>query len=171
MKYSEISLNDLKNDVATRLSKKRFEHTLGVEKMAAYIGEHLLAERVSELRAAAILHDVAKELPDTELLSLMRKSDFSLSDEDFKSSKLYHSFAADALIKRDFPDFASEDILSAVHNHTAGDADMSLFDSIIFLSDFIEEGRVYRDCVDLREMLYKRFNSASNLSEYRAAFD
>ena len=69
-----------------------------------------------------------------------------LSDEDIATSPAIHSFAAVPIIKHSFPEYATKDILSAVFNHTLGCADMSLFDKIIFLSDFIEDGRKYESC-------------------------
>ena len=48
---------------------------------------------------------------------------------------------------------------------------MSTFDSIIFLSDFVEEGRVYPDCVALRNKLLERFKLAKNRDQYQEAFE
>ena len=61
MKYTDLQIEKLRKEVGDRLSEKRFVHTLGVEKMAAYIGQRVMPESVSELRAAALLHDISKD--------------------------------------------------------------------------------------------------------------
>lgn len=155
MKITEEELSALSAEVGTRLSEGRYRHTQGVEQMAARLGALFFPpDTVRALRAAALLHDIAKELPKEEQLSLIRESGFAVTEEDVSSPTLYHAFAAPALIRRDFPCFATEEILRAVFFHTTGDAEMNTFEKIIFLTDFIEEGRTYPSCVRTRERLF-----------------
>ena len=151
--YSEKELDTLREEVRARLSEKRYRHTLGVEKMAAYLGEYFIPEKIQQLRAAALLHDVAKELPKEEQLDLIKKGGIRLSKEELNSVPTLHSFAAVYLIKRDFPKFSERAILSACKNHTVGSPRMTVFEEIIFLSDYIEEGRSYEACVSVRNKL------------------
>ncbi len=157
-----MDISVLYKEVEHRLSPKRYIHTLGVEKMAAKLGDIYLPTRITELRCAAILHDIAKELNTGEQLELMRKSSIAFTDEDLKTPSAYHSFAAPQLILRDFPDYATPEILSSVLYHTLGDLNMSLFDKIIFISDYIEEGRVYRSCIEARELLFDLINKGED---------
>ncbi|MBQ7332775.1 MAG: bis(5'-nucleosyl)-tetraphosphatase (symmetrical) YqeK [Clostridia bacterium] len=147
------------------MSQKRFNHTLGVEKCAKWLGTVLLPDLTEELSAAALLHDIAKEIPKEEQLSLMKSLDFCFTEEDFATPLAFHSFAGAALIKRDFPEYATENILSAVFYHTLGSPDMSLFDRIIFISDFIEENRTYPTCRETREFLVNALKEAETYSE------
>jgi predicted HD superfamily hydrolase involved in NAD metabolism len=149
--YTEKELESLREAVKSRLSEKRFLHTLGVEKMAAQLASFCLPAKKQSLRAAALLHDIAKELTQGEMLDLIRKGRIALTDEDIAAEATLHSFAAPALIRRDFPRFAEKDILLACKNHTVGSPRMSIFEEIIFISDYIEEGRKYEDSVKLRE--------------------
>ena len=162
MIFTDDKLSALRECVAKRLSKKRFNHTLRVEAAAVRIAEFCLPESISELRAAAILHDLTKELDDKEQFLIMKSFD-SLSDAI--SPPLYHSITAPAVIKRDFPEFATENVLSAVYNHTTGAADMSLFDEIIFIADYIEDGRTYTSCVEVRDKLYSSLSLARDREE------
>lgn len=155
MMISEEDLSALSEEVAKRLSEKRYRHTLGVERMAGTLGNLFFPEeKVRALRAAALLHDIAKELPEEEQLALIRDGNFEGTEEDLASPNLYHAFAAPTLIRRDFPRFGAEEILRAVFFHTTGDAGMNTFEKILFLSDFIEEGRTYPSCVRVRESLF-----------------
>lgn len=135
--------------VKARLSSKRFEHTLGVCRMAEMLAEQCLPDKKCELAVAALLHDIAKELTVEEQMQIIGKEHINLTPAD--TTAVLHSYAAPYIVKNEFSEFSTPDILSAVANHTVGDADMSVFDEIIFLSDYIEEGRTYKDCVETRE--------------------
>ena len=159
------SLDKLRDSAKELLSEKRFKHTIGVERCAEFLGSFLLHDRLDELRAAAILHDIAKELDVKQQLSLIDEYAVDISDEDRSTLPALHSFAAVAIILRDFADFATSDILSAVKNHTLGAKEMSLFEKIIYISDFIEEGRTYSNCKLVREYLLGGISSAKSNEE------
>lgn len=165
MKYTEKQLDSLREKIGTRLSEKRFSHTLGVEEMARKIGEKCIPERVSELRAAALLHDVSKEYSEAEHFLLMEKYNIPMGESELSEPALWHSLTAAAAVREEFPEYADEDILSAVYNHTVGSPDMSVFDEIILLSDYIEEGRKYPRCVSLREGFLSELDKAENTDE------
>lgn len=168
---SRFDLERLREAVSCRMSQKRFNHTLGVEKCAGWLGTVLLPDLTEELSAAALLHDIAKEVPRDVQLSLMKSLDFNFTEEDFATPLAFHSFAGAALIKRDFPEYATDNILSAVFYHTLGSPDMSLFDRIIFISDFIEENRTYPSCIETREFLVNALNKAETYTEKIAALN
>lgn len=156
--FGEESLNALELSIKDKLSPARYLHSLRVKDAALKIAEFCYPEKKSELCAAALLHDIAKEIPREEQLEIMKLNP-TLNEEDYKSEKLYHAFCAPHIIKRDYPAFASADILSSVFNHTTGSGDMSLFDEIIFVADYIEDTRVYPECIKARDELFSSFSS------------
>ena len=163
---AEMKIKSLRNEISKLLSPKRFSHTLGVERAALELGKlYIPTEQLYELSAAALLHDVAKELHKEELISVMKRSGEPFTDEDYLSEPLYHAFAAPTVIKERFPEFATEKILSAVFLHTSGSDNMSVFDKIIFLADFIEDGRKYSACVEIRERFESAINATASQSE------
>ena len=166
MMFSNESLERLEYAVKGRISEKRFNHTLGVVRAAVYIAAALGGFDESEIRAAALLHDVAKEIPEAEAMRLLL-ADKSTTDGDLLCPPAHHSFVAPSIIKRDFRGFATDNVLSAVRNHTTGDTDMSDFDMVIFIADYVEEGRTYRDCVALRDKLYSGLSLARDSDEAR----
>lgn len=147
------SVDALRQRVARYMSSSRYEHTLGVEKMAVRLGEVFMPQKIDELRIAALLHDVAKELSENEQLSVVRDYQVPVTDEDLVTLPALHSFAACGVIKRDFPEYSGAEILSAVYNHTLGAPDMSLFDKLIYISDYIEDGRKYYESACVRSYL------------------
>lgn len=148
-------LVSLRAEVAKRVSQKRFSHVLGVERCAAELATYILPEKLYELRAAAILHDVTKEIPYAEQIKILEDAGISLTDEDRATEGVLHSFTAPVIVKRDFEAFATDDILAAVRNHTVGDEDMSTFEKIIFISDYAEDTRTYESCKAVRKMLFE----------------
>lgn len=165
MIFDENSLIRLREAVKMRISEKRYQHTLGVEDMARHLGSIIIPERVDELSATALLHDIAKELSYEEQLDLLKSSDALYDEEDLETKPALHSFAAIPVIKRDFPDYATEDILSAVANHTLGKHGMSVFDEIIYISDYAEAGRTYPSCQSVRKYLLEHLSSDKSYSD------
>ena len=155
----------LKAEVEKRLSAFRFLHTIGVADAAKALAKELLPEKEKELIAAAHLHDIAKELPTEELISLSKEYGYEPNSDDISSPQVLHAFAAPSVIKKDFSAFATDDIMSSVFKHTTGDSEMSLFDEIIFISDYIEEGRKYPSCIEVRKDLYENLRLSSNITE------
>ena len=76
------------------MSEKRFSHTLGVERCAERLGRLVLSERINELRAAALLHDISKEIPIDIQFEILEKNKFPLTDEDRTTVGVIRSFTA-----------------------------------------------------------------------------
>ena len=162
--FSKESLDKLKQSVETRLSEKRYRHTLGVADMAVRLGDFFMPDCKDELYAAALLHDIAKELNKEELSLLLEGRSDYLSADDLASPAVIHSLAGPLIIARDYSEFATDRILRAVYNHTLGSEDMDIFSEIIFISDFIEMGRTYKACIELREFLLSGLSHTQDLS-------
>ncbi len=153
MTFSKEDFEKLSYEVKSRLSEKRFKHTEGVVGMAVQLARYCLSNKEDELIAAAYLHDVTKELSIEEHRKILFDNKVMLDGEDINTEAILHSFSAYCVVKRDFPDYATDDVLSAVYNHTIGSPDMSVFDEIIFLADYIEETRSHESCVILRKFV------------------
>ena len=59
-------------------------------------------------------------------------------------------------IRRDFPECATEEILSAVRYHATGRDNMSTLQMAVFLADYIEPGRPYVGCQEARALFWER---------------
>ena len=165
MKYTSLDIDNLRLSVKEHLDERRYNHTLGVETCAVRLGEIFCPELIPQLRVAALLHDVAKNKSLTEKFDLIKLYGYKMTEDDATTSAAYHSFAAPGAIKKYFPDFYDEIICSAVFNHTLGSPCMTLFDEIIFIADYIEDGRTYPTCVYVRETLFSEIDSSNNFIE------
>ena len=176
MNFSKEQIDILRNSVREKLSEKRFIHTLGVEDMAVKIAEKCLPCDVNKIRVAALLHDISKEYSEAEHFELVKKHNLILTDEDIASPALWHSLTAASVVLDDFVEYSDKDVLSAVYNHTVGSPDLSIFDEIILLADYIEEGRTYRNCVNVRDKFLFELSKSNSLDEsilalHRATLD
>lgn len=151
---TEESLAALRAEVMNRISPKRFRHTVAVEAMTVRLCALYCPEKTLQLRAAALLHDVTKELTDAAQETLCRELELSVTTEDRLSPKTFHARTAAGVISRDFPDFATEEILSAVRWHTTGRAGMTLGERILYLADYIDDSRSFPTCVLLRRYFW-----------------
>ena len=150
MIINEQQFSSLKNDVSTLMSDKRFRHTIRVVAAAEKLARYCAPSLITEAKIAALLHDVTKELSEQEQMALLREGDVVVDSEDYESPAVLHSFTAPVLIKKRFPECATPEVLTAVRNHTVGSPDMSVLDEIVFLSDYIEDGRIYDSCAKVR---------------------
>ena len=158
MIFSNDDIIKLRDLVKPRLSEKRYSHTLGVERTAVRLAKFCAPDLASEAAVAALLHDVTKEIPYEGQKELLSGS--SVASEDYESPAILHAYTAAIVIKREFPYYATEKVVSAVHNHTVGSPDMSVFDEIIFLADFIEDTRSYEASISLQSFVWNNMKDA-----------
>ncbi|MBQ7669437.1 MAG: HD domain-containing protein [Clostridia bacterium] len=160
---SEDMLDLLREKVKGYMNEKRYVHTLGVEDACRRIGELLLPDEVNKLRAAALLHDITKTLSSDEQLKLCSEFGIEYGETGLSSPGLLHGHTASELIKRDFPEFADDKIVSAVKWHTTGRSGMTLFDGILDLADYIEDNRTYEGSSDLRSLFWDSVNNGESV--------
>ena len=151
---TDESLLSLKESLRSKMSGFRLAHTLGVEEMAVRIGEIYCPERLNILRAAALLHDITKELSPMAQRKILSNHGIAMSEDLEKSPPTQHAITAALEIPLRYPEFANDEVISAVRNHTTGRAGMSLCEKIIYLSDYIDFTRTYSDCKALRELFW-----------------
>ena len=150
------------------MSGKRLAHTLAVERETEKLSHIYAAEDEFVLRAAALLHDITKELSLEKQLQLCDEFGIIYTDEEKLTPKIFHSRTAPAVIKRDFPEYAHEAILSSVRWHTTGRAGMSVSEQLLFLADYIEDTRTFNSCVILRQVFYDGLAKARDAEEREA---
>jgi len=89
------------------------------------------------------------------VLALTAEGD-EVSEEDYNIPEVLHAYtgAYGAIFHLLSEDEATRnEIANAIRKHTVGDGEMSVFDEILFIADFIEEGRKYETAIETREFL------------------
>ena len=114
MIFPNEDIEELKSEIQKRLSEKRFLHTLGVMRAAVKLSQLCLPDFASEAAVAALLHDVTKEYSHAEQMKIIEDAKIFVDDEDKDTAAVLHSFTAPAVIIREFPKYATKNVISAV---------------------------------------------------------
>lgn len=156
MKHDKIAYK-LKKE----LDSQRYEHTLGVERMARNMAR-IFGEDEERAALAGLLHDCAKCLP----LSQMQKAAKNVSIDPVmnESKALMHAVAGMCLAESVYG-VTDEQVLGAIRWHTTGRANMTALEKIIYLADMIEPNRKpYPGLEELREKCMFDLDSAMHLA-------
>jgi len=151
---TEDTLNVLRERVPSHMSPKRFRHTVAVEEMVARLCALYCPEHTAKMRAAALLHDITKELSLSDQVALSKKQGLEVKEEDLLSPKTFHARTAAELILSDFEEFSDPMITEAVRWHTTGRAGMTLTEKLLYLADYIDLSRTFENCVILRRFFW-----------------
>lgn len=148
---------ELLNKVKKSVSERRYQHILGVEKAAVKIAKKngYDCEKAS---IAALVHDYAKERSNEEFKQKILDDNL---DEDLLNwnNFIWHGVVGAEIIKEQLQ-ITDEEILNAVRRHTVGAVEMTLLDKIIYVADFVEQGRTFPDVEIARVLAYSDLNVA-----------
>ena len=151
----QADLISLRRFVQSKISEKRFAHVLGVEKECVFLGNRcdMMKAELVDLRRAALLHDITHELSVDEQIKLIEHHGEAIPENAKKHPSVLHQYSGAVYVKHTLP--YNNTVSNAIACHTTGTPEMSLFDRILCLADYIEEGRRYPDCIDLRERVHR----------------
>lgn len=133
--------------VQARISGKRLAHTLGVEQSAVRLAGQYGANP-DDASAAALLHDMCRNLSLAQMLEQAEQSGLPVSDYERAHPIVLHGPLAALEAQR--LGIRQADVLAAVRTHTVGAPQMNLLQKIIFISDAIEDTRGYPGVGPLR---------------------
>jgi len=128
-------------EIRSRLSPRRYQHSLGVAQVAREMAERFGADPF-QAYMAGIWHDYAKGISGPELLSIAEQNNLFSDEIERLVPDLLHA-PVGAFLLRQHLGVEDGELLSAVAKHTLGDEEMTVLDKIIFLADMIEPGRDY----------------------------
>ena len=153
------SVDEFKNILSLKLSKKRFTHSLNVADEARKLAEHYGYYDSDTAYLAGLLHDVCKEIPSEAQLELVMKSDRNVTEAEIKSPPLHHAIAGAYYAETVFG-FSDEDFLNSIRYHTVGRGDMSRLEEIVYLADLVSAERNYKDVDKMRKVCYQSIDKA-----------
>ncbi|HHW66677.1 bis(5'-nucleosyl)-tetraphosphatase (symmetrical) YqeK [Defluviitalea raffinosedens] len=170
-----LEFKDMQEKLQSALSPKRFIHTLGVVETALQLG-HIYNIDEEKVKVSALLHDCAKDIPNTLKLRLCKEYHIPLDEILLQDIELSHSFLGAEIAKRDYR-VKDEEILNAIRYHTTGRAHMSVLEKIIYLADYIEPNRTsFKGLEEVRQYVTHDLDRAmetalKNTIEYLAKND
>lgn len=146
-------MKEIVDFLINNLSEKRYKHVLGVAETAKKLAKLNGADE-SKAELAAMLHDIAKEMPIDEQMKILKKNNFNITEIEKASPQVLHGFVGEFLAREKF-NIDDEEVLKAVAYHTTGKANMAKLEKIIYIADYIEPTRNYPGVEILRETTYK----------------
>lgn len=136
-----VDIDILRRYVRASLSLPRFLHTLRTSGMMVQLAERF-GVSIEEAVIAALAHDMARELPEHDMISIAEADGFPILSEEVERPVLLHGRASAVLLARLW-DEKRKSILNAIRRHTQGDRDMGLLGMLLFVADYIEPGRTH----------------------------
>ena len=145
----------IKDYIRLHQSPKRFLHTCGVAGDCVQLSEifDFSPEKREKLETAGWLHDITKELSAKEQEQLCKEFGIPVPLRGY-SSPVLHSYTGAYFARKVFPDIVDDEIFSAIHSHTTGKSNMTLFDMLVCFADYTEPSRKYEGCKRLRHKFY-----------------
>ncbi len=130
---------ELRERITSRLSPKRFQHTVSMTDMAVSPAERYEID-TGLVWQTAMLHDIAKEMSMDEMVSCAKKYCYTIDDISFRFPSNMHAEIGALIAEREFG-LKNRNALNAIKYHVSARPDMSLLEKIICFSDFAEPGR------------------------------
>lgn len=152
-----LSYEEIYKTAENTLSEKRFYHSKCVVDRAIEYAE-IYGENKEKAKIAGICHDIAKEIPKEEILSICEKYGVSLDETEKENKSLIHGKLGAKIAEVDFG--CTSDICNAIKYHTTGKENMSLLEKIIFIADCTGIDREYDNTETLYELAKKDLNEA-----------
>ncbi len=155
---SVYNVDEMRDFLRQRLSKKRFIHSLNVADECQALAR-VYDEDEHKCYFAGLIHDVCKEIPAETQREMVLKSRFAVSQSELSSKPLWHAIAG-AWYAENVLEVTDNDILKAVRFHTVGRAGMKRIEEIVYLADLISADRTYKDVKKMKKLAYTDLNLA-----------
>ena len=168
--YSEIirrryfgakpELTWLRGKVMDYLDEYRVAHVAGCENEAVGLAQRWGED--PELAAeAAILHDITKRCSLEQQLQYCEKYGIMIDNSEMRNKSLFHARTGAALARDLFG--IDDTVYEAIRWHTTGKPDMTRFEKILYLADYIEPTRDFEGIGELRALAYEDLDAAMAL--------
>lgn len=145
-----MNFSEMKQELAARLKKSRYEHSLGVANTAVFLAERF-GVSTEQARIAGLLHDCAREFRNEDMQAEADRRGICYGPVERQMPLLLHAYIG---AKRIAECYGVQDamIAQAIHRHTVGGPGMTKLDKIIYFADMIEPTRAYPGVEELRRL-------------------
>ncbi len=129
----------IEKEIKTILSPKRYKHSLNVRDISVPIAKKYNLD-IKLIEKAALLHDIAKDYDLLESMKLADKYGLDISKEEKNNPALIHSKLGVKIAQNELG-ISNTEILTSIENHTTGKPNMSIFQLVIYVSDYLDPDR------------------------------
>lgn len=149
LKYMMMHSIYTKTMIKSKMSEKRYLHTLSMTELACNIAKSNQLDQ-EKAKVAGLLHDIAKEIPYDKAKKIMCQHYPQFIDSPVQ---IWHQWIS-AFIAKTVYKIDDQEILQAISNHTTGSVNMSKLDMCIYCADQYDPFRGY-DSKKQIELCYK----------------
>lgn len=147
----------IQKELEKNLSEKRYQHSLGVAKMAGILAKiHGEDEQIAELTGLA--HDMAKKLSLEENRKYIEENNIEIDEIEKRNPALLHAKIGADMAKKQYG-FTSQ-MQDAIKYHTTANPKMDKLAKIIYVADKIEENRTFEEVENLRALAMQNLEEA-----------
>ncbi|RKU07445.1 hypothetical protein C6501_17755 [Candidatus Poribacteria bacterium] len=157
---------EIQRYLSEKLVPERYTHVLSVQETAVALARCHNAN-VWKTNLAALLHDVVKWMSDDQLYSAAACCEIELDPIEKIMPALLHAIVGVKYAIELF-DITDLEILEAIRNHTTGNASMGLTAKLIYVADFAEPTREYKEAAQVRALAETELDQAvHNVARYK----
>lgn len=138
----------------------RFYHTLGVLEKALELNKiHCLQLEKKLIEDAALFHDIAKLQDQNQMKQILECYYPDMYIELLPYPAIWHSFVGAIFAKEQYG-ICDTLVLNAILYHTTGRPGMTDLEKLIFVSDYVENGRVGKVFEEARRVASQNLDNA-----------
>ncbi len=152
-----MEIEGLKKELKKYLKEDRYKHSICVMEMSEKLANHYNVNKQKVMKAA-LMHDLAKELPFDELKKYIIKNSIYVSKIEMSVGVTLHGKVAADICRKKYG--FDKEMCIAISNHTTGKPKMSMLEKIVFIADKIDETRKYEGIEELRKLAFKDIDEA-----------
>lgn len=150
------SIKGYKEFLKQKLTQKRYIHSLSVAQTAARLASMYGADK-EKAYLAGMLHDYARDLSTTELLTIGQAYDLVHYHVEVVNPTLLHGVVGAFLLEQEGI-IKDEEILESIRYHTTSHPDSDLLGKILYIADYIEPNRDFPGVDKMRTMTYQNLD-------------
>ena len=143
------SYEEIYETVKKELSVARLKHSEGVSERCVEFAK-LNGIDINKARLIGIAHDIAKEIPREDRIKIAIEKGIDLDEFEKENTGLIRAKLGAEICKERF-DF-SDDMCQAIVAHTTAKQKMSILDKILYLSDYCEPSRDFKQAQEAYEI-------------------
>lgn len=153
-----FNIDDIKKLLKSRLTEKRYYHSLCVADAAKEIAL-LYGADGDKAYFTGLIHDVMRNESQEDMLKYINEHNINMDDTTKSSLMLWHAVLGADYIER-YLMIDDADIINAVRYHTTARFNMSLLEKVVYLADCSSADRNYWNVDEIRRIIRQDINKA-----------
>jgi predicted HD superfamily hydrolase involved in NAD metabolism len=153
-----MTIDEIRNILVSKLSPKRFKHSVNVMYTAKKLAEVYGIDKDKAV-TAGLLHDCARDIRGKEVFEQCSKFNLEVTAICKIQPELLHGPLGAEIARTEYC-VSDDEILNAIRWHTTGHETMDLLSKVIYIADYIEPDRNFPGIDEARKLAYEDIDKA-----------